>query len=65
MRDKTERFKGVRIVSENPGMAQIEHEYDITTQSTHRRAVAKLLTAAHRINAKDLSERAREFEGVM
>jgi anaerobic magnesium-protoporphyrin IX monomethyl ester cyclase len=65
MRDKTERFKGVRIISENPGMAQVEHEYDVTTRSAHRRAVAKLLTAAHRINAKDLSERAREFEGVM
>lgn len=65
LRDRTDRFRGVRIVREDAGTAHVEHDHPMIEQASHRRAVMRLLAAAHRINTKELSARAREFEGVM
>lgn len=62
---KPQKFAGFRIVAEQPVMAQVEHEHDVLRSREHRQAVMRLLTEVHRINARELSPRAREFEGVM
>lgn len=53
------------IVSTNPRTAQVEHRYGELETASHRSAVMRLLAAVHRINSRELSLRAREFEGVM
>lgn len=62
---KSGRLAGFRIVSADSRTAQVEHRYDELETSSHRKAVMRLLTAVHRINIRELSPRAREFEGVM
>jgi anaerobic magnesium-protoporphyrin IX monomethyl ester cyclase len=62
---KPQKFEGFRIVSERPAMAQLEHHHRVLETSAHRKAVMRLLSEVHRINARDLSPKAREFEGVM
>jgi anaerobic magnesium-protoporphyrin IX monomethyl ester cyclase len=60
-----ERLADFRIVSTDSRTALVEYRYDELETSSHRKAVMRLLTAAHRINSRELSPRAREFEGVM
>jgi anaerobic magnesium-protoporphyrin IX monomethyl ester cyclase len=60
-----ERFPGVTRVTTNHRMAQVDHHYRPTERRDYRRAVMRLLKAVHHINRRPLSERAREFEGVM
>ena len=62
---KPQKFAGFRIVAEQPAVAQVEHEHDVLRTRHHRKAVMRLLAEVHRINARELSPRAREFEGVM
>lgn len=59
------KFKGLTILQENGAMAQVKHQNSAVGTLKHRQAVMRLLTEVHRINARDLSPRAREFEGVM
>jgi len=56
---------GIEIFAEKPGHATVDHRNKVMQSPAHRRATAKLLTQVHRINAKPLSQRARDFEGVM
>ncbi len=65
VKQKPEKFKGFAIVHENAGMAHVEHRHDIVHTASHRRAAMRLLTEVHRINSRELSAKAREFEGVM
>lgn len=60
-----EKFPQVQRVTANHGVAQVTHHYAPTARRDYRRAVTGVLGAAHRINNRPLSERAREFEGVM
>jgi hypothetical protein len=60
-----QKFKGFSIVQEKGAMAQVEHRNDIIGTRSHRKAVMRLLKEVHRINARELSPAAREFEGVM
>ena len=60
-----QKFKGFSIVQEDAAMAHAEYQNDGVTTASHRRAVMRLLDEVHRINARELSPRAREFEGVM
>ena len=60
-----ERFAGVTRVTHNHRLAQVDHHYLPTERRDYRRAVTRLLKAVHHINRRPLSERAREFEGVM
>lgn len=62
---KPGRFAGVRIVAEDAATARVDHHNEVTRQRVHRKAVMRLLSAVHRINARPLSARAAEFEGVM
>lgn len=62
---KPGRLGSIRIVREDVRTAQAEHRYDEVETSSHRKAVMRLLTAVHRINARALSPRALDFEGVM
>ncbi len=59
------RYPAFRIVREDARQARVEYRHDEFETAAHRKAVMRLLTAAHRINRKPLSARAREFEGVM
>jgi radical SAM superfamily enzyme YgiQ (UPF0313 family) len=59
------KFKGVTILQEDGAMAQVKHQNNVVGTVKHRSAVMHLLTEVHRINARELSLRAREFEGVM
>lgn len=59
------KFKNITILQEDGAMAQVKHHNNVVGTLKHRRAVMRLLTEVHRINARDLSLRAREFEGVM
>lgn len=62
---KPGRHPGFRIVREDPRMARVDHRHDVVETAAHRKAVMRLLTAAHRINTRELRPCAREFEGVM
>jgi anaerobic magnesium-protoporphyrin IX monomethyl ester cyclase len=62
---KPQKFEGFRIVAERPAMAQLDHHHHVTATRAHRKAVMRLLSEVHRINARELSPKAREFEGVM
>lgn len=59
------RFKGITILQEDGAQALAKHQNSVVGTLKHRRAVMRLLTEVHRINSRELSERAREFEGVM
>lgn len=63
--EKHDRFRGVRIVGQDVSMAQVEYSNSDVERIAHRTATMRLQAAAHRINSKTLSPRAREFEGVM
>jgi len=60
-----QKFKGFSIVREEGAMAQVDHRNDTMGTASHRKAVMHLLREVYRINARDLSARAREFDGVM
>jgi radical SAM superfamily enzyme YgiQ (UPF0313 family) len=60
-----ERFPQVQRVAPSHAAAQVAHHYAPSARRDYRRAAAGLLAAAHRINRRPLSDRAREFEGVM
>ena len=62
---KPGRLGSFRIVREDVRNAQAEHRYDEVETASHRKSVMRLLTAVHHINAREISSRAREFEGVM
>ena len=62
---KPGRLGSFRIVREDVRNAQAEHRYDEVETASHRKSVMRLLTAVHHINAREISPRAREFEGVM
>lgn len=59
------KFQGVSIVQEHGATAQVEHRNEAVGTASHRKAVMRLLGEVHRINRRDLSGKAREFEGVM
>lgn len=65
LRQHPGRYPGFRIVHEDRRQARVDHRHDELETASHRKAVMRLLTAAHRINRKPLSQHAREFEGVM
>ena len=65
LRQHPSRYPAFKIVREDARQARVEHRHDEFETASHRKAVMRLLTAAHRINRKPLSEHAREFEGVM
>lgn len=60
-----QKFAPFDLVQEDGATAQVEHRDDVVGTRPHRKAVMRLLTEVHRINARELSPRAREFEGVM
>lgn len=60
-----QKFKGFSIAREDRATAQVDHINDVMSTVSHRRAVMRLLDQVHAINARALSPRAREFEGVM
>ncbi len=59
------KFKGFSIVHEDNAMAQVEHRNDAIGTASHRKGVMRLLAEVHRINARELTPAAQEFEGVM
>jgi len=59
------KFKGFSIVHEDNAMAQVEHRNETIGTASYRKGVMRLLTEVHRINSRELSPSAREFEGVM
>lgn len=59
------KFEGFSIVREVGAMAQVEHRDNGIGTVAHRRSVMRLLGEVHRINSRELSLAAREFEGVM
>lgn len=59
------RFKGFSIVHEDHAMAQVEHRNDTIGTASHRKGVMRLLAEVNRINSRELTPGAREFEGVM
>ncbi|MBC7481109.1 MAG: radical SAM protein [Rhizobacter sp.] len=59
------KFKGFSIVHEDNAMAQVEHRNETIGTASHRKGVMRLLAEVHRINSRELSPSAREFEGVM
>ncbi len=65
LRNHPERHALFKIVHEDARQARVDHRYDVVETSPHRKAVMRLLAAVHRINRKELSQRAKEFEGVM
>lgn len=65
LRQKPEKFPDIRLLREDAANAQAVHRHETALQPEHRRAVMELLGEVHRINARALSPRAREFEGVM
>lgn len=65
LQGKPDKFRGFHIVSHDAGSAQVEHHNSIAGSRAHRKAVMQLLTEVHRINARKLSSRARQFDGVM
>lgn len=65
MQRKAERHVGLEIVGTNNVMAQVDHYSPILQDSSHREAVAQLLTEVHSINRKPLAQHAQVFEGVM
>ncbi|MBC7957465.1 MAG: B12-binding domain-containing radical SAM protein [Cytophagales bacterium] len=65
LREQPGRHGSFKIVQEDARQARVDHRYDEVETAPHRQAVMRLLTAAHRINRKDMNPRAREFEGVM
>lgn len=60
-----QKFKGVSVLNADPASAHVEHRSDVAGTPAHRRAVMRLLDQVHLINSRALSQRAREFEGVM
>jgi len=65
LRRSPKSFKGFNIVREDHATAQADHRNDMLGTASHRRAVMRLLEEVHHINSRDLTVRAREFEGVM
>lgn len=59
------RFAGFDIVSHDVAQAQSRHRHAESERRAHRQAAMRLFAAVHRINARPLSARARDFEGVM
>jgi hypothetical protein len=55
----------VTQVTVNHRIAQVDHHYAPTETREWRKALARLLSAVHRINRRELGEAARQFEGVM
>ena len=60
-----DRHPGLTQLTVEHRMAQVDHHYAPDNPGKYRRAVSRLLGAAHAINRKPLRERARDFEGVM
>jgi hypothetical protein len=60
-----QRFGGFHIVSETAALAHVGHSNDTFRTAPYRKSVMRLLSEVHRINSRDLSPAAREFEGVM
>ena len=52
-------------ITVNHRMAHVDHHYVPSENPQYRRAVSRLLRAVHRINRRELTGRARQFEGVM
>ena len=65
LKRKPGKFGDFRIVHEDHRNAQVSHRHELAGTDAHRKAVMRLLTEVHRINERELSPRAREFEGVM
>jgi radical SAM superfamily enzyme YgiQ (UPF0313 family) len=60
-----QQFPGVTQVTVNHRLAQVDHHYRPTESRAWRRALSRLLAAVHQINRRDLTQDARQFEGVM
>jgi len=60
-----QQFPGVTQVTVNHRIAQVDHHYVPTETRAWRKALARLLSAVHRINRRELGDAARQFEGVM
>jgi hypothetical protein len=65
LRRNPARFPGIRIHDDNPAQAFVTHANAETGKRSYVRAVMRLLTAVNRINIRDLSPRARAFDGAM
>ncbi len=65
LRRHPERMPGLRILAESPADALVDTRNMALEAPAHRRAARRLLAAVQRINARPLSPRARDFEGVM
>ena len=65
IKKKPAQFRGFDILREDATMAHAEHHHHVVQTSAHRKAVMRLLAEVHRINSRELSLKAREFEGVM
>jgi anaerobic magnesium-protoporphyrin IX monomethyl ester cyclase len=59
------RFPGVREVRAQHREAHVAHAYAPAGEREYRRAMRRVLAAAHRVNRKELLASARPFEGVM
>ena len=62
---KPARVTGIEILREQPSHATVSHRNTAMHSPAHRKATFRLLTEAHRINSKQLSSHARDFDGVM
>lgn len=60
-----QRFPGQVDLTINRRLASISHHNALASEPAYRKAVTRLLAAAHRINRKPLRDRAADFSGVM
>lgn len=58
-------FDGIKVLTDNPSMAEVTHQDTSHHRRGYRRAVFGILKQVHRINRKAVLSRASEFEGVM
>jgi radical SAM superfamily enzyme YgiQ (UPF0313 family) len=62
---RPDKFPDTRVTGQNDQLASISYRREGAGSSAYRRAIMRLLTEVHRINQKELTARARDFEGVM
>jgi len=62
---RPEKFPDIHVTGQNDQLAMISYKREGPGSRAYRRAMMRLLTEVHQINARELTPRARDFEGVM
>lgn len=65
IKQKPQRFKGMRILHDMPEIAAVSHYYQECSSADYLRAVKALQCIVYQINRRELSPKARAFEGAM